>query len=93
MTANPEEGNPIDGSPWIFPDPADPEAEPIIIPAGQSFSQVTFFSIDIGQATTINWTATVEAPFDVNPSNNTVTAVSNVRVNSGGGGGGPGGRP
>ena len=81
VTANPEQGNPIDGSPWTFEFTLDPAVNP-------SGSFTEFFSIDIGQATVINWTATATAEFDVNPTNNTVTEVSNVRVNSGGGGGG-----
>jgi hypothetical protein len=58
----------------------------------QSFSAL--FTVDIGQRTTISWTAIANAEFDVNPANNAVTAVSNVKVTgSGGGGGGQGGRP
>ena len=81
VTANPEQGNPIDGSPWTFGFTLDPAVNP-----SGSFTEL--FTIDIGQATVINWTATATAEFDVNPTNNTVTEVSNVRVNSGGGGGG-----
>jgi len=86
VIANPEQGNAIEGSPWTFEFTLDPDVNP-------SGSFTEFFSIDIGQATVINWTATAEAEFDVNPTNNTVTEVSNVRVNSGGGGGGQGGNP
>jgi hypothetical protein len=48
--------------------------------------------------TTINWTATVTAPADVNPLNNTVQATTSIKVTgsgagSGGSGGGPGGQP
>jgi hypothetical protein len=57
----------------------------------QSFSAL--FTVDIGQRTVIDWTAIANAEFDVNPANNAVTAVSNVKVTgSGGGGGGQGGR-
>ena len=50
------------------------------------------FFIDLGISTTITWTATAVAEFDVNLGNNTVTATTSVKnTGSGGGGGGPGG--
>jgi hypothetical protein len=75
VTAIAEAGGAIEGSPWIFSFLA---LEP---GASQSFTQ--FFTIDLGQQTTINWTAVVAAPDDVNLSNNTVEAVSNVIVTGG----------
>ena len=48
----------------------------------------TFFNVDLGERTTINWTAVAAAEFDVNPTNNIVTAVSNVKVTGTGAGGG-----
>jgi hypothetical protein len=53
---------------------------------GTSESWTEFFSIDLGERTTINWTAIAEAEFDVNLSNNTVEATTNVKVTGGGGG-------
>lgn len=49
---------------------------------GTSQSWTELFSIDY--ATTVTWTATATAPFDVNPGNNSVTETTVVR---GGGGG------
>lgn len=49
------------------------------------------FSIDLTYATTVTWTATAVAEFDVNPLNNTVTETTQVKLTSGGGGGGNGG--
>lgn len=96
VTAVETNGNPIVGSPWTFnfgdgvdaicPDP---------IAADGSCSWTTSFTVDLGHATTIAWTATVDpdcATCDLNTANNTVTATTNVRV-TGGGGGGQGGRP
>ena len=71
-------------SPFVFP--------PTEITAGGSASFSALISVDIGQRTTINWTAVAAAPDDVNLSNNTATAVSNVKV-TGSGGGGQGGPP
>ena len=73
----------VEGSPWVYP---------FTIGMGETFSQTEFFTVDLGQRTTINWTATVDGAYDVNPSNNTVYATSSVRTTGGGGGGG-GGRP
>ena len=51
--------------------------------AGASTSWTESFSVDY--ATTVDWTATAEAPYDVNTANNTVTETTVV---TGGGGGG-----
>jgi hypothetical protein len=67
-------------SPFVFPETA--------ITAGSSHAFSALISVDIGERTTIDWTAeatTVET--DVNETNNAVTAVSNVKVTRGGGGG------
>jgi hypothetical protein len=45
---------------------------------GTSMSWTEFFSINLGYQTTITWTATAEAEFDVNLANNTVTETSEV---------------
>ena len=71
-------------SPFVF--------ESIVIAAETSETFTALISVDIGQRTTINWTAVAAAPDDVNLSNNTATAVSNVKV-TGSGGGGQGGPP
>ncbi len=70
-------------SPFEFPS--------VIITAGGSHSFSALISVDIGQQTTINWTAVAAAPDDVLLGNNTATAVSNVKVTGSGGGGGNGG--
>ena len=85
VTAVAENGGTIAGSPWTFPFTG------LIAGASESFIQP--FSIDLGEQTKIDWTATAVAEFDVLLSNNTVTATTNVRVTGGGGGGGQGGRP
>ena len=80
VTAEAANGVPIVGSPWTF---AFEE-----LAAGSSESWVTFFSIDLGERTTIDWQATAVpdcADCDLNSANNTVTATSNVRVTGGGG--------
>jgi hypothetical protein len=59
-------------SPFVFP--------PTEITAGGSHSFSALIFVDIGQQTTINWTAVAAAPDDVFLGNNTATAVSNVRV-------------
>jgi len=82
VTANVATGGVVPGSPWAFTFTD--------LQAGLSASFTQLFSVTVPQATTINWTAIVEASFDVNPANNSVSATSNVRV-TGGGGGGPGG--
>ena len=73
-------GGLIEGSPWVY--------DFTELVGGASTSFVQFFAIDLGEKTTIDWEATAYAPDDVNLSNNTVTATSNVKVTSGGGGGG-----
>ena len=70
---------PVPGSPWVFPFTA--------LAAGSSASFTQSFSVTVSATGIIEWTAIVEAPFDVNPANNTVTATSNVRVTGGGRGG------
>ena len=68
----------------VTEDPIFEEAEVILLRAGRSASFVFFFSMD--EATTIEWTATAEAEFDVNLDNNTVEAETVVRATKGGGG-------
>jgi len=84
VTATPENVDTIEGSPWTF--------EFIDLAVGASESWTTFFSIDLGARTTINWTAEADAEFDVNDVNDIVTATTNVRTTGGGGGGGGGRR-
>lgn len=60
-------------------------AEEVMLHAGNSASYVFFFSMD--EATTIEWTATAEAEFDVDLDNNTVEETTVVKATSGGGGG------
>jgi len=79
VTAVQTNGAAVPGSPWVY--------EFTDLGAGFSASFAEPFMIDLGTSTTITWTATVEAEFDVNPLNNTVTATTSVR-NTGGGGGG-----
>jgi hypothetical protein len=55
---------------------------------GTSASWTEFFSVNLGHATTITWTATAVAEFDVNLGNNSVTETSQVKRTGGGGGGG-----
>ena len=77
-TATPDEIH-IDASPWVytFDD----------LEAGTALSFTEFFTIDLGERTTIDWTATATTvETDVNLANNSVTGVSNVKVTSGGGG-------
>ena len=86
VTAVETNGATVPGSPWIY-DFTD-------LGAGFSEPFVETFDIDLGRSTTINWTATVEAEFDVNPLNNTVTGTTSVKNTGGGGGnGGQGGNP
>ena len=80
MTAVAANGGTIVGSPWTF------DFSPL--EAGTSKSFVQPFSVELGEKTTIAWTATAVAEFDVLLSNNTVTATTSVRVTGGGGGGG-----
>ena len=86
VTAVAESGGNINGSPWTF--------EFNDLGVGSTFSPGPVpFQIDLGQTTKINWTAVAAAPNDVNLSNNTAYATTNVRVTGSGrgGGGGPGG--
>jgi len=85
VTAIPENGGTIEGSPWVFTFGEGDEPCPDPIDVGGSCSWTQFFNVDLGQRTTINWKAVAVAEFDVNLSNNTVTAVSNVKVTGGGG--------
>lgn len=72
VTAVPADGSTVVGSPWIF--------NFTDLNAGQSTSFTQSFSVTVSQPTTIDWTATVSAQFDVNPANNAVVATSNVRL-------------
>jgi len=88
VTAVAASGGTIAGSPWVF---AFTDLAP-----GASQSWIQVFTTDLGTSTTISWTATVNAPADVNPLNDTVVATTNVKVigsdaGGGGSGGGPGG--
>ncbi|HYQ72736.1 MAG TPA: hypothetical protein VET88_12510, partial [Gammaproteobacteria bacterium] len=83
VTAVAANGGTITGSPWSFTFTD--------LAAGTSDSFVQPFSTSLGERTTINWTATAVAQFDVLLSNNTVTATTSIRLT--GGGGGQGGRP
>ena len=58
----------------------------INIAGGESYSWTWLFSLDY--ATTVSWTATAIAEFDLNPDNDTVTATTKVMTTGGGGGGG-----
>jgi hypothetical protein len=55
--------------------------------AGFTDSWTVFFNIKDNRATTITWTATIDAEYDVNPNNNSVTAETTVMRSKGGGGG------
>lgn len=72
VTAEIATGGVVPGSPWVFTFTD--------LQAGLSASFTQIFTVTVPQATTISWTAIVEAPFDVVTSNNVVTATSNVRV-------------
>jgi len=90
VTATAASGGTIAGSPWVF------VFTDLVQGLSQSWTQA--FTTDLGVRTTINWTATVTAPGDVNPLNNTVQATTSIKVTgsgagSGGSGGGSGGRP
>ena len=52
---------------------------------GENESWTESFVIDLGYATTVTWTATIVAEFDVNPGNNSVSETTVVKVTSGGG--------
>lgn len=79
LTATDSDGVPIAGF---------PKSRAFDIAAGDSQTWTGTFSVDY--ATTITWTATAEAPNDVNPNNNSVTKTTTVW--KGGGNGGSGGR-
>jgi len=66
---------PADIPPWSFAFTLEPGMS-------QSFSKL--FSVTLDEQSTIEWTATVEAEFDVLESNNSVSATTNVKVNGGG---------
>jgi hypothetical protein len=86
VTAVAANGGTIIGSPWTF------TFTNLVAGASESFVQP--FYVNLGEKTTIAWTAIVTAPNDVLLSNNTVTATTNVKVTGGGGSsGGRGGRP
>lgn len=75
-------GGTIVGSPWEF--------EFADLAGGSSQFWAMFFSIDLGARTTITWTAMANPDCntcDLNTTNDTVTAISNVRVTSSGGAG------
>lgn len=62
------------------------EFEFIDLAAGTSASWTTVLTIqEPHERTTISWEATIEAEHDVNPGNNSVTAITNVKVTGGGG--------
>jgi len=82
VTAVQTNGAAVPGSPWVY--------EFYELGAGFSASFPEPFNINLGTSTTISWEATVEAEFDVNPLNNTVTATTSVRNTGGGGGNGNG---
>lgn len=82
VTAEPANGGTIEGSPWTIPFTD--------LGAGQSYSETTFFSVNLGERTTIGWTAEAEAipgceNCEVNPADNTATATSSVKVTGSGG--------
>jgi len=89
VTADAANGGEIVGSPWTI--------EFTDLGAGESYSKTTFFSINLGERTTINWSAVAVAVpgcenCEVDEENNSATATSSVKVTgSGGGGGGKGG--
>jgi hypothetical protein len=72
VTAIAESGGIIVGSPWVF------EFTDLAVGASKPFTQ--FFTVNLGERTKINWTAVAETEFDVNPPNNIVTAVTNVKT-------------
>jgi hypothetical protein len=80
VTAEAANGVPIGGSPWTIAFTG--------LAGDSSYSETTLFSIELGERTTIAWTATAVPgceDCDLNLGNNTVTATSNVRVTGGGG--------
>lgn len=83
VTAVAANGVAIVDSPWTF------GFSDLAAGASKSFTEL--FSINLGERTTITWTATASAPNDVNTSNNVVTETTSVKV-TGSGTGGQGGR-
>jgi hypothetical protein len=75
VTAIPRNGGQIVGSPWTFP-----AAPPVVLGPGQSASYTEFFTVNLGEATTIDWRATAIASDDINPANNVVEAISTVQT-------------
>jgi hypothetical protein len=71
--------------------PTFPRTYSFTLVAGTSTSWTEGFSVDY--KTTVTWTATADAPFDVNPANNSVTETTTVTGTGGGSSGGGGGRP
>ena len=72
VTATAESGGIILGSPWTF------NFTDLAVGASKPFTQ--FFTVDLGARTKINWTAVAVVLYDVNPPNNSVTAVTNVKT-------------
>jgi hypothetical protein len=67
------------------------ESRDFVIPGGEIYSNSSDpWLFSLGYATTVSWTATATAEFDLNTGNNTVTATTKVMTT--GGGGGQGGR-
>jgi hypothetical protein len=79
VTAVETNGNPIATFPRVF------SIDDLAAGASKSWTEV--FTIRLGHATTITWTATAVAAHDVNLGNNSVTETSQVKVTGGGGGG------
>ena len=85
VTAVVADGSPSPG-PWTYPF-AD-------LAAAQSVAFTQLFTAPtVSEATTITWTADIDAPYDPDDGpfgdNNTATATSSVRLTGGGGGGQP----
>jgi len=76
VTATADNGGAVIGSPWAF------TFTDLAAGASQSFDQ--FFTVSLGERTTIEWAAQVTAEDDVNPANNTVTETTSVKVTGGG---------
>jgi hypothetical protein len=77
VLADLDDGEGFIESPFVFP--------PTLIPPGGNHAFSAIISVDIGERTTIGWTATAATDFDVNPANNVTTASSNVKVTGSGG--------
>ena len=72
-------GGVVPGSPWTFA-----FAELL---EGQSAPYTQLFSVTVQGTDTIEWSATIYAPYDLDASNNSATATSSVRAGGGGNGG------